>query len=40
MPLLSGGPWSRKAAQGVAERLVVCEDQEMPAFQHQAKVVE
>ena len=39
MPLLSGGPGSRKPAQGMAERLVVCEDEELSAFQHQAKVV-
>ena len=40
MPLLLGGPWSRKPAQGVAERLVVCEDKELPDFQHQAKVAD
>ena len=38
MPLLLGGPRSRKLAQGVAERLVVCDDEKLVAFQHQAKV--
>ena len=38
MPLLSGRLGSRKWAQGVAVRLVVCEDEELPAFQHQVKV--
>ena len=32
MSLLSGRPWSRKPAQGVAERLVVCEDEKLVAF--------
>ena len=40
MPLLSGRPQSRKLAQGVAERLVVCEDEKLAAFKHQAKVAE
>ena len=40
MPLLSGGPGSRKPAKGVAERLVVCEDEKLAAFKHQAKVAE
>ena len=38
MLLLSGGPRSRKPAQGVAESLVVFEDEKLAAFQHQAKV--
>ena len=40
MPLLLGGPGSRNPAQCVAERLVVCEDEKLAAFKHQAKVAE
>ena len=36
MPQL-GGPRSRKPVQGVAEKLVVCKDEKLGAFQHQAK---
>ena len=40
MPLLSGRLGSRKPVQGVAERFVVHEEEELSAFHHQAKVAD
>ena len=36
--LLVGGPRSQQYVQGVAERLVVHEDRELPPLEHEAKV--
>ena len=35
---MEGRPGSREPAQGMAERLVVDEDEELPTLQHEAEV--
>ena len=40
MLLLPGRPGSRKHAQGVAERLVIGEEDELPILQHEVEVVD
>ena len=40
MPLLTSRPGSQEPAQGIAERLVVGEDEELPNLQHEAEVAD